>query len=175
MKSKSFTIFDYLLNGIYFLVYWPFKYMPSPVGDLLRFITTIPFLKSKSYVRLYEGTTIWYPYRVIIGKNVTINEWTYLSGFGGIQIGSGTSIGHRVSIISSSHGKLKSRLIKDQPIEKQEVKIGEDVWIGANVTILGGVQIGKGAILAAGSVINSDVPEYSIYGGVPGKEVSNRT
>ena len=51
--------------------------------------------------------------------------------FGGIQIGSGTSIANRVSIISSSHGKLKSRLIKDQPIEKQEVKIGEDVWIGA--------------------------------------------
>ena len=171
---KSFTFFDYLLNGLYFLLYWPFKYFPSPVGDYLRYLTTIFFIKSGSYVRLYEGVTIWYPYRVTIGKKVTINEWVYISGFGGVSIGNGCSIGHRVSIISSNHGLSKTKSIKSQPLSADEVKIGNDVWIGANATILGGVTIGDGAVIAAGALVNTDVPEFAISGGVPSKTISTR-
>ena len=171
---KSFTIIDYFLNGIYFLLYGPFKYFPSPIGDYFRYITSIFFINCKSYVRLYEGVTIWYPYRVHIGKKVTINEWVYISGFGGVTIGNGCSIGHRVSIISSNHGLKKNITIKNQPITAEEVIIGNDVWIGANVTILGGVTIGDGAVIAAGAVVNSNVPEYSVSGGVPSKTISLR-
>ena len=171
---KSFTIIDYFLNGIYFLLYGPFKYFPSPIGDYFRYITSIFFINCKSYVRLYEGVTIWYPYRVHIGNKVTINEWVYISGFGGVTIGNGCSIGHRVSIISSNHGLKKNVTIKNQPVTAEEVIIGNDVWIGANVTILGGVTIGDGAVIAAGAVVNSNVPEYSVSGGVPSKTISSR-
>ena len=171
---KGFTVIDYLLNGLYFLLYWPFKYFPSPVGDYFRYITTICFIRCKNYVRLYEGVTIWYPYRVNIGNKVTINEWVYISGFGGVSIGNGCSIGHRVSIISSNHGLSKNDSIKNQPLTAEEVIIGNDVWIGANVTILGGVTIGNGAVIAAGAVVNSDVPEYAVSGGVPSKTISSR-
>ena len=47
--------------------------------------------------------------------------------------------------------------------------IEKDVWIGANVTILSGVHIGRGATIAAGAVVNKDVPPYSIVGGIPAK------
>ena len=95
-------------------------------------------------------------------------------GFGGVSIGNGCSIGHRVSIISSNHGLKKNETVKNQPLTAAEVKIGNDVWIGANATILGGVTIEDGAVIAAGAVVNSDVPAYAISGGVPSKIISNR-
>lgn len=58
--------------------------------------------------------------------------------------------------------------------ETKPISIGNDVWIGINVTILDGVNVGNGAIIAAGSVVNKDIPAYSIYGGVPAKLIRYR-
>lgn len=58
--------------------------------------------------------------------------------------------------------------------DKHHVVIGNDVWIGANATILNGVHIGDGAIVAAGAVVVKDVPPYTIVGGVPAKEIKKR-
>lgn len=57
---------------------------------------------------------------------------------------------------------------------KGDIVIGDDVWIGVNVTILSGVKIGQGAIIAAGSVVTKDVEPYSIYGGVPARLIKKR-
>ena len=172
--KSSFTINDYVLNGLYFFLNWPFKYLPSPIGDIFRYIFLFPFLRSKHYFRIYEGVTIWYPYRICIGKKVTLNEWVYLSGYGGLKISDGCSIGHRVSIITSNHGLKREQKIKDQPLSSEPVFLGKDVWVGANATILGGVKIGDGAVIAAGAVVTTDVEEYSVYGGVPAKKISSR-
>ncbi|GLT13154.1 CatB-related O-acetyltransferase [Vibrio algivorus] len=56
----------------------------------------------------------------------------------------------------------------------EKVKIGNDVWVGTNVTILPGVNIGDGAIIAAGAVVINDIPPYSIVGGVPAKVIKYR-
>lgn len=58
--------------------------------------------------------------------------------------------------------------------DKYNIKIGNDVWVGANVTILDGVSIGDGAVIAAGSVVINDIEEYSIVGGVPAKLIRYR-
>jgi acetyltransferase-like isoleucine patch superfamily enzyme len=58
--------------------------------------------------------------------------------------------------------------------EEKPIKIGNDVWTGANVIILGGLTIGDGAIIAAGAVVTKDVPPYAIYGGVPAKLIRYR-
>lgn len=55
----------------------------------------------------------------------------------------------------------------DKTEERKQINIGHDVYIGANVTILDGVSIGNGAVIAAGSVVNKDVPAYAVVGGVP--------
>jgi acetyltransferase-like isoleucine patch superfamily enzyme len=58
--------------------------------------------------------------------------------------------------------------------DKQPVTIGADVWIGARAIILGGVTIGHGVVIAAGAVVNKDVPPYAIVGGVPAKIIRYR-
>lgn len=57
---------------------------------------------------------------------------------------------------------------------KTAVHIGNDVWIGCDVTLLGGISIGDGAIIAAGALVNKDVPPYTIVGGVPAKPIRKR-
>ncbi|MFK7813562.1 MAG: CatB-related O-acetyltransferase [Maribacter sp.] len=60
------------------------------------------------------------------------------------------------------------------PDGKYSIRIGNDVWIGANVSIMDGVEIGDGAIVAANALVNKDVAPYSIVGGVPAKLIKNR-
>jgi acetyltransferase-like isoleucine patch superfamily enzyme len=59
-------------------------------------------------------------------------------------------------------------------MDRQRVSIGADVWIGARAIILGGIKIGHGAIIAAGAIVNKDVPPYAIVGGVPAKFIRYR-
>jgi acetyltransferase-like isoleucine patch superfamily enzyme len=166
---------DYLAHGVYFFLYSIVKYVPSPVGDFLRYWISKPFVRSMGRVRIYEGVTIWYPYRITIGSNVTLNEWVYISGYGEVTVGNDVRIGHRTSIVSSDH-VFDDRNV---PIHKQglvsgPVRIGSDVFIGCNATILRGVTIGDGAVVAAGAVVMDDVPEYTVVGGVPAKPIGMR-
>lgn len=176
MDTKNHSVMkDYIVHGIYCFLYGIFKYLPSPIGDFFRYWSSKPFLKKAGKVRFYEGVTLWYPYNIEIGDNVTLNEWCHLSGFGSIIIKDNVRIGHRCSIVTSAHNYSQ----KDIPIWKQglsarAVVINEDVWIGCNVTILPGVTIGRGAIIAAGAIVTRNVPEFSIVGGVPAKIIKYR-
>ena len=136
------TSTDYIIHAFFLSLYGLVKYMPSPVGDFLRWIATKPFIAGLRKVRIYEGVTFWYPYRIHIGTDVTLNEWVYLSGFGGLRIGNHVRIGHRTSVITSDHcyDDLNTPIHKQRLISKETI-IEDDVWIGCNVTILKGVTI----------------------------------
>ena len=91
-----------------------------------------------------------------------------------ISIGRGVTIGPNVCIYDHDHN-LKFLLDKKlSPIVSAPVVVEEKVWIAANATILKGVRIGKGAVVAAGSVVTKDVPPYAIVGGVPAKVIKMR-
>lgn len=169
------SISDYFIHAIFLTIYGVVKYIPSPLGDIFRYICVFPFLKSCHAVRIYEGATFWYPYKITIGSNVSINEWTYLNGYGGLSIGNHVRIGHRTSIITSDHiFSDKSKPIFQQGLIGSKVVIEDDVWIGCNVTILKGVRVGKGAIIAAGSLVLEDVPSRAVVAGVPARVVKRR-
>ncbi len=176
MSEKiTISLQDYVLHGLFFNIYGVFKYMPSPLGDVFRSGVVRIFLKKMGSIRIYDGVTIWYPYRVSVGKHCTFNEFVYINGFGGITIGDGVRIGHRTSILSSDHVITDANTpIKDSGLTAKPVNIADDVFIGCNVTILQGVTIGKGAVIAAGALVNRDVPPYSIAGGVPAKVIGSR-
>lgn len=83
-----------------------------------------------------------------------------------ITIDSGVTIGPNVCIYDHDHNCSK---VKEKPYNTAPVRIEKGVWIGANSTILKGVTVGANAVVAAGSVVNRDVPPYTIVGGVPAK------
>lgn len=175
MAAKDYTLSDYLRLGVYFNLYWLVKYLPSPVGDWLRLGVTRLFARRMGKVRIYEGVTIWYPYRVEIGDRVTLNEWVYIDGFGGVEIGNGVRIAHRASIMSSDHQfDDPSLFIHEQGLIAERTVLEDDVWVGASTVILPGVRVGKGAIIAAGAVVTRSVEPYHIVGGVPARTIGIR-
>ena len=175
LVKKSITFFDYLVHLFFIFFYGFVKYIPSPLGEILRFILVYPFAKTSSFIRIYEGVTFWYPYRIKIGVNATINEWVYLNGFGTISIGDNVRIGHRTSIITSDHIYINKNIpIYKQGLVSSKVIIEDDVWIGCNVTILKGVKIGKGSIIGANSLVAKSIPPNTIVGGNPLKFLKKR-
>lgn len=72
------------------------------------------------------------------------------------------------------HSNIDIPMIDQGFEEIRPVHIMDDVWIGSRVIILPGVTIGKGCIIAAGSVVTKSIPDYSIVGGVPGKVIKSR-
>lgn len=105
-----------------------------------------------------------------IGKRVFINSGCKFQDQGGITIGDDVLIGHNCVIATLNHVMDPDRRADMIPAP---VKIGDKVWVGANVTILQGVTIGEGAIIAAGAVVNKDVPPRTIVGGVPAKIIKS--
>jgi len=84
-------------------------------------------------------------------------------------------MGPSVKIITRNHiFRDKTVPIRIQGETELPVVIGNDVWIGANVVILPGVTVGNGAIIAAGAVVNKNIPEFTIVGGVPAKGIGMR-
>lgn len=103
-----------------------------------------------------------------IGKNVFINMGCKFQDQGGIFIGDGALIGHNVVLATLNHAASP----KDRgSMIPAPIRIGKNVWVGANAVILPGVTIGDGAIVAAGAVVNRDVPENTVVGGVPAKVI----
>lgn len=110
-----------------------------------------------------------------LGDDVNLALGVLVNSAGGVQIGDRSMVGYRTQILSSNHLIPKDRgQIFGAGHEKSKIFIGSDVWIGGNCVILPGVSIGKGAIVAAGSVVTKSVEPYSIVGGVPAKLIKER-
>lgn len=103
---------------------------------------------------------------IIVGKNVFINACCKFQDQGGIKIGDGCLFGHNVTIATLNH---EFNPEKRANIIPKPVTIGKNVWVGSDSTILPGVEIGDGAIIAAGSVVTKDIPKNTIAAGNPAK------
>jgi acetyltransferase-like isoleucine patch superfamily enzyme len=111
-----------------------------------------------------------------IGARSWLGAGTYLYGNGNITIGNDVLIAARCSLNTVSH----NHAALDQPINNQGINVApihieDDVWIGLHAVILQGVTIGRGAIVGAGSLVNKDVPAYSIVAGTPARIVRSRS
>lgn len=119
-------------------------------------------------VIIYEDTilTALNHYPILIGKNSFINQRCLIGP--GVIIGENVSLGHQVSLITATHKKGDTTKRAGETIFK-EINIGDGSWIGANTTVLPGVSIGSGCIIAAGSVVIKNCESNSLYGGIPAK------
>lgn len=115
---------------------------------------------------LYVGGKSYVTSNTYIGKNVNFNGMA-ISGDGEVKIGDYFHSGSGCQIITSFHNYEGSAIPYDSTYVSKSVTIGDCVWLGNNVIILGGVSIGEGAIIQAGSVVCKDIPPYAIAGGHP--------
>lgn len=110
-----------------------------------------------------------------IGNNSSIGPYSYIGCSGYIEIGDNVMMSPRVSIYAENHlFDRADQTIKEQGVKREFVKIEDDCWIAANTVILAGVTIGRGSVIAAGSVVTKDIPPYSVVGGVPAKVIKSR-
>lgn len=110
-----------------------------------------------------------------VGDHSNIGPYSYIGCSGYIEIGNQVMISPRVSIYAENHVFDEiTRTIKSQGVKRKQVVIEDDCWIASNTIILAGVTIGKGSVVAAGSVVTSDVPPYSVVGGVPARLIKKR-
>jgi acetyltransferase-like isoleucine patch superfamily enzyme len=157
------------------------------ISDAYFFFKKIPYRMNGvqihehcSFSRVkFLGKAIIEPYcrlhgdpQITIGGNFYMNIGCHL--LGDITIGNDVLIGPKTIMWGRDHGIEKKMPIRIQPYIIKPIIIGNDVWIGANVTILKGVTINDGVVIGAGSVITKDIPDYAVTVGNPGKIIKYR-
>lgn len=107
---------------------------------------------------------------ITIGDNCFFNHNCSLTAAENIVIGNQCMFANNFVVVDHDHDRKDGKILKE--LVSAPVKIGNNVWCGANVTVLKGVTIGDGAVIAAGSVVNRDVAAYSVVAGVPARKIS---
>ena len=112
---------------------------------------------------------------ITVGDRTGIGDHCFISGQGGVEIGSDVLFGPAVRVFSENHRFDQLDLpIRLQGEERAPVKIHDDCWIGAGATIVGGVTLGRGTVVGAGAVVTEDTPPGSVVAGVPARVVRKR-
>ena len=115
-----------------------------------------------------------YSPEIIIGDDCHFGGWNHITAINRIEIGKGCLTGKWVTISDDSHGQTGMDDLEIAPAHRKlyskgPVIIGDNVWIGDKATILAGVKIGDGAVIAANAVVTKDVPPYCVVAGVPAR------
>lgn len=109
-----------------------------------------------------------------MGHGVYINSGAVILAHAGVEIGDNTLIAPGVSLITAGHDMSKTEKAFSEAIVAKPISIGKNCWICTGSIILPGVNIGDGAVVAAGSVVNHDVESFSIVAGIPAKKIGMR-
>lgn len=118
-------------------------------------------------LKVFGRVRIDMPQKVYIGENCTFNEGVLIIGRDDVRIGSGVTLSAYTVVTSAGIEKSGPRRHSQAP-----VTIGDNSWLAANVTVLPGVNIGVGAIIAAGAVVTKDIPPNVMAAGVPARVIS---
>ena len=142
------------------------------------------YLQFGTDLHVGKGTRLWAPKAILIGSHVYLGKQVHIEA--NCEIGDFCLIANRVSIIGRNDHDftavgfpmryapwIASKRFPSPHIDEKAV-IDQDVWIGFGAVVLTGVTIGRGSVIAAGSVVTKDIPPYSIAAGVPAKVVAQR-
>lgn len=144
------------------------------------------FVGKNCYIGSRVQLTAWdsnytggdYKPEITFGDGVSIGDESQVTAINKIILGNGVLTGKKVLITDNSHGGITRENMDLPPLNRQVVSKGpviieDNVWIGEKATIVANVRIGKGAIIAANSVVTKDVPPYSVVAGCPAKIVKS--
>ena len=149
------------------------RYLPSYTGMMLRRVYgAICFKKIGERALIWPNVYFTHSYGLEIGNYFAINYGSQIDARGGVEISDHVLIGPNVYIGSSNHHietNGRSRIFLGH--RHKPVSISSNVWIGANCVICPGVHIGQNSVVAAGSVVVKDIPEYKVFAGNPAREI----
>jgi acetyltransferase-like isoleucine patch superfamily enzyme len=111
---------------------------------------------------------------IVIGDNVFIGAACEFNIRKSISIGKDTLIASGCRFIDHDHGTSLEQLMRVQDGPEEPIKLGSNVWLGYNVVVLKGVEIGDGAIVAAGAVVTKSILPNEIWAGIPARKISKR-
>lgn len=173
-NEREMDYFNLLFESIFHSVYFFVKYLPPPIGCLLRFLVLKIFMKKIQSWRIMEGATFYFPRNISIGKQCFIHDHVIMGGRGKIVIGDWVHIAVGAGIASENHTFRKGKYWALQKMVQLDTIIEDDVAIMAGCGVHAGVHVGKGALLGANSLVTTDVPPNAFVSGVPAKIVGWR-
>lgn len=156
------------LSGIYHFTIQFFFWLPC--HPFRRLICKLCLKRFDLSSAVYRNVDIRSPYRISIGSHTNINKRCILDGRGGLEIGNNVDIAQDVHIWTEQHDYNDPRYMS----VCKPVKIEDYVWVASRATILPGVKISRGAVVACGAVVTKDVPPLAIVAGVPAKVIGQR-
>lgn len=153
----------------------------STITPVTRNIFGAKYIKIGDNVTIGKGVTLsaWDKYlgqrfkpSLVIGNNSSVGDHSHITTVNSIKIGNNVRMGKKILITDNAHGASSFELLDIAPnkrplFSKGPVIIDDNVWIGEKSSIMPGVHVGKGVIIAANSVVTKDVPSYCVVAGVP--------
>lgn len=178
---------------------WLVFAIPGNIGQAARHLWCLVFLRFwGESARASQFIEIIMPANISVGARTRLGRYNYLNADGGtIRVGEQVNFNERVHVNASVGGHIEignncligpgvvmrtashnfddpHALIREQGHAVGSITLEDDVWLASNCVILPGVTIGRGSIIAAGSVVNRDVQPMGVYGGVPATLLKNR-
>jgi len=150
------------------------RYIFNLIRTWILFNIKYPWVEYNGFVRVMKYTT-FAKRKIILGNNVQFGRYCEIST--DTFFGNNILLASRVSIIGrNDHDySVSGQTIWNGDRKEENITVIEDdVWVGYNATILAGVTIGKGSIIAAGALVISDIPACEIWGGIPAKKLKDR-
>lgn len=158
---------DFISDTIHFILQ---IIMWVPCHPLRRLTCKIMMKRFDTSSSIRRNVDIRSPQRIEIGKNCNINKLCVLDGRKGLTIGNNVDIAQEVNIWTEQHDYNSS----DYKAVGNKVVIEDYVWLASRSTVLPGVKIGRGAVVACGAVVTKDVPPLAIVAGIPAKVIGTR-
>lgn len=168
MKRVRHEAWRYL-HGLKFLCILVIGYIPSHTLRLVAYRALGMTVGAQAVI--YGGAEVRHPRNIEIGAGSIIGHRAILDGRRGIRIGKNVNVSTGVWIWTVQHDYLDPSFGDIGG----SVVIGDNAWLSCRVTILPGVRVGEGAVVAAGAVVTRDVEPYSVVGGVPARQIAVRT
>lgn len=161
------------------------RWLPTPEALLNLVVNRIPFVGMRMRAYRTFGVTfddvgsgmimslaeVWSPRRLTVGSGSIVGRRCVIDARGGITIGRDVNIGSETIMMTAKHDIQDPDFVDAYA----PISIGDRAWIALRATILGGVTIGEGAVVAAGAVVTKDVPPYTVVGGTPAVPIGERT
>ena len=161
MKEFIASLYHFLISIIMWL----------PFSFLRKWTLRLFGLKIGKHSQIMRNVDVRCPYRIIIGSGTTIEKNVLLDGRGGqLKIGDNVDIAQGSSIWTLEHDYNAP----DFHSVGDSVEISDYCWIASNATILPGVKLGRGAVVATSAVVTKDVPDLTVVAGIPAKAISSR-